>query len=89
MLHETPAFSIVPLLEVHDLSKYFTIMRPFSRSRYTVKAVDRVAMRINKGQVFGLVGESGCGKSTIGRLLLRLVEPTSGKILLMVKIFSK
>ena len=81
MLRETSTPSVVPLVQVRDLSKYFTVRRPFSRSQYTVKAVDRVALQIQNGQVFGLVGESGCGKSTLGRLLLRLIEPTLGKIL--------
>lgn len=79
MLPETP-LSTAPLLEAIHLCKYFTIMRPFSRSHYTVKAVDRVNLQIHRGQVFGLVGESGCGKSTIGRLLLRLVQPTAGQV---------
>lgn len=81
MLEPIPATNTA-LVEARDLSKYFTITRPFSRSRYTVKAVDRVNLKIYRGQVFGLIGESGCGKSTIGRLLLRLTEATSGQVLL-------
>jgi oligopeptide/dipeptide ABC transporter ATP-binding protein len=81
MLTETPLSPANLLVDARNLSKYYTIMRPFSRSRYTVKAVDRVNLQIQRGQVFGLVGESGCGKSTIGRLLLRLVEATSGQVM--------
>jgi oligopeptide/dipeptide ABC transporter ATP-binding protein len=63
-----------PLLEVDDLKKYFRI------GAAELKAVDGVSLAIRKGETLGLVGESGCGKSTLGRLLLRLVEPTSGTV---------
>ena len=65
-----------PFIEVQDLTKHFRL----SRGR-RLEAVDRVSFTIEKGQVLGLVGESGCGKTTIGRLLLRLLAPTSGTIL--------
>ena len=70
------------LIEVDALKKHFVLDRGFSlfREKATVKAVDGVSFRIKRGQTFGLVGESGCGKSTIGRLLLRLIEATSGSI---------
>ncbi len=70
------------LIEVKDLKKHFSIDTGFSllRRRATVKAVDGVSFRLERGKTFGLVGESGCGKSTIGRLLLRLIEATSGSI---------
>ena len=64
-----------PLVEVKDLTKHFRL----SRSK-VLKAVDGVSFGIRKGQVLGLVGESGCGKTTIGRLLLRLLQPTSGEV---------
>ncbi len=64
------------LSDLRDLCKYF----PLSRSK-TLKAVDRVTLGIRRGEVLGLVGESGCGKTTIGRLTLGLLEPTSGKVL--------
>ena len=70
------------LLEVRDLKKYFPIQRGFFRKTVGyVKAVDGVNFYIKKGETFGLVGESGCGKTTTGRCLLRLVEPTSGEII--------
>lgn len=68
------------ILEVEDLRKYYPIRQGvLQKTVGHVKAVDGVSFSIEKGQTFGLVGESGCGKSTIGRTLLRLTEPTSGK----------
>jgi oligopeptide transport system ATP-binding protein len=64
-----------PLLSVHDLTKYF----PASGGR-SVKAVDGVSFDVASGETLALVGESGCGKSTTGRLLLRLTEPTGGSV---------
>lgn len=70
------------LMEVRDLVKYFPIRRGiiFSRQVGAVQAVDGLTFNIYKGETLGLVGESGCGKTTAGRLLLRLLEPTSGEI---------
>ncbi|MFT5394029.1 MAG: oligopeptide transport system ATP-binding protein, partial [Gammaproteobacteria bacterium] len=73
-----------PLLEVKNLKKYFTLNGDFvsrvaGKSR-TLKAVDDISFSIDKGETLGLVGESGCGKSTTGRLITRLVEPTEGSI---------
>jgi peptide/nickel transport system ATP-binding protein len=71
-----------PLLEVHDLKKHFPIHSGvFSRVSGWVYAVDGVSFHIESGETLGLVGESGCGKSTVGRTLLKLVEPSDGKIL--------
>jgi ABC-type glutathione transport system ATPase component len=72
----------VPLLEVHNLSKIFALAEsPFgSRHSDEVLAVDGVSLDIQPGETLGLVGESGSGKSTLGRLILRLIEPTSGTI---------
>jgi peptide/nickel transport system ATP-binding protein/oligopeptide transport system ATP-binding protein len=70
-----------PLLEVTDLKKHFPIYRGvFSKISGHVYAVDGVSFSIGRGETLGLVGESGCGKSTVGRTLLRLLEPTSGTV---------
>ena len=70
-----------PLVEVRDLKKHFPIHAGvFSRVSGHVYAVDGVSFEIGRGETLGLVGESGCGKSTVGRTILRLLEPTSGRI---------
>jgi len=70
-----------PLLEVTDLKKHFPIHKGvFSKVSGQVYAVDGVSFSIGRGETLGLVGESGCGKSTVGRTLLRLLEPTDGSI---------
>ena len=70
-----------PLLSVRDLTKYFPIKRGvFSRVSGNVRAVDGVSFDVAEGETLALVGESGCGKSTTGRALLRLIEPTSGSV---------
>jgi len=70
-----------PLLQVKNLKKYFPIRGGlFSREVARVHAVDDVSFTIEKGETLGLVGESGCGKSTTGRCILRLIEPTSGEV---------
>ena len=72
----------MPLLEVRNLTKYFPIKKGvLSRTVGEVRAVDGVSFAIEKGKTLGLVGESGCGKTTVGRSLLRLVEPTSGEVI--------
>jgi ABC-type oligopeptide transport system ATPase subunit len=73
----------VPLIEVRNLTKIFGLAEsPFgSRRSGEVRAVDDVSLDIHEGETLGLVGESGSGKSTLGRLILRLIEPTSGAIL--------
>ena len=70
-----------PLLEVANLKKHFPVYKGvFSRISGHVYAVDGVSFHIDRGETLGLVGESGCGKSTVGRTLLKLLEPTEGKI---------
>ncbi|MFM1650758.1 ABC transporter ATP-binding protein [Brevibacillus sp. B_LB10_24] len=69
-----------PLLEVKQLKKYYTIDQGWFKPRKVVKAVDDVSFTVYKGETFALVGESGCGKSTTGRTILRLHDPTSGQI---------
>jgi oligopeptide/dipeptide ABC transporter ATP-binding protein len=71
-----------PLLEVRSLKKHFPIHKGvFTRVSGHVFAVDGVSLHIDRGETLGLVGESGCGKSTVARTLLKLLEPTDGKIL--------
>jgi len=74
-----------PLLVAEDLKKWFPVRKSFistmfSRKAFFLRAVDGISFHINKEEIFGLVGESGSGKTTTGRMLLRLTEPTSGKI---------
>jgi len=70
------------LIEIQNLSKYFKVKKGIlNRNATYLKAVDNVSLYINKGETLGLVGESGCGKSTLGRTVMKLYEPTSGKIL--------
>jgi oligopeptide/dipeptide ABC transporter ATP-binding protein len=70
------------LIELRELKKYFPIESGFIKKvRIDLKAVDGVSFSIEEGETFGLVGESGCGKTTIGKVLLKLYEPTSGRIL--------
>lgn len=68
------------LIDVQKLKKLFPVGTGILRKKTYITAVDDVSFCINDGEVLGLVGESGCGKSTIGRLLLKLIQPTSGEI---------
>ena len=65
-----------PLVEIRNLKKYFKI-----KNKGMLHAVDDVSLEIYPGETLGLVGESGCGKSTIGNLIMRLLEPTEGQVL--------
>jgi oligopeptide transport system ATP-binding protein len=70
------------LLEIKDLKKHFPITGGiFGKTIGHVKAVDGVSFSVKKGETLGIVGESGCGKSTTGRMLMRLIEPTAGEII--------
>ena len=72
-----------PVLEVEDLVKHFVVKRSaFGKPLATVKAVDGVSFTLGQGETLALVGESGCGKSTVGRLIMRLIEPTAGRVLI-------
>jgi len=73
-----------PILVARDLVKHFPVRKGlFGRVAAQVKAVDGVSLEIAPGETLALVGESGCGKSTLGRMLLRLIDPTSGTISFM------
>jgi peptide/nickel transport system ATP-binding protein len=78
----THLYAQKPLLEVHNLSTWFPIKRGmFGKPTDFVKAVDNISLEVFPGETLGLVGESGCGKTTLGRSILRLVEPNAGQIL--------
>lgn len=66
-----------PLIEVKHLKKYYETGHG---KNHVLKAVDDVSFHVNKGEIFGIVGESGCGKSTMGKSLIRLIEPTAGEV---------
>ena len=68
------------LIQVKDLKKYFYKEGLFSKDKRPIRAVDGISFSIRKGETLGLVGESGCGKTTAGKSILRLIEPTSGQI---------
>jgi peptide/nickel transport system ATP-binding protein len=71
-----------PLLEIRNLTKHFPVRRAlFDSARAFVSAVDDVSITVHRGETLALVGESGCGKSTVARLVLRLIDPTSGEII--------
>ncbi|MFC7397856.1 ABC transporter ATP-binding protein [Chelatococcus sp. GCM10030263] len=72
---------IDPVLRVDGLAKHFPVGRGWFGPRRTVRAVDGVSFDVGRGEILGLVGESGSGKTTVGRAILRLTEPTAGKVL--------
>lgn len=87
MPHEVLHFQDMPaiegakkkLLEVNGLKKYFPVKNSIGVTKQFVKAVDDVSFQLYEGETYGLVGESGCGKSTMGRTILRLTDPTEGE----------
>ncbi len=70
----------MPLVEIRDLIKIYKTEGAFGQAQREVRAVNGVSLDIEAGETLGLVGESGCGKSTLGRMVLRLIEPTSGSV---------
>ena len=75
--------TVRPLVEIKNLKKYFPVTEGIvlEKTVAEVKAIDDISLKINKGETLGLVGESGCGKTTTGRCILRLERPTSGQII--------
>lgn len=83
-------YSRQPILQVRNLSKWFSKGKNvFGKTNAWTKAVDDVSFDVYEGETVGLVGESGCGKTTLGRALIRLVEPTAGKVLYQGKDLAK
>ncbi|MBO8170125.1 MAG: dipeptide ABC transporter ATP-binding protein [Thermoanaerobacteraceae bacterium] len=70
-----------PLIQVKNLKKYFPLSKGLFKPKSYLKAVDGVSFDIKKGETLGLVGESGCGKTTVGRTIIRLYEPTDGQVI--------
>ncbi|GAJ00682.1 unnamed protein product, partial [marine sediment metagenome] len=69
------------IIEITDLKKYFSLKKGlFKKKIIHIKALDDISLDINEGETMGLVGESGCGKTTLGRSILKLIELTSGSI---------
>ena len=69
-----------PLIKVEDIKKYFPVKKGFLKKPDFLRAVDGVSFQVERGETFGIVGESGSGKTTLGMLIIKLIEPTSGKI---------
>jgi oligopeptide/dipeptide ABC transporter ATP-binding protein len=78
-----------PLLEIKGLKKYFVKKKGWLQSSSYIKAVDGINLTVHQGETLGIVGESGCGKSTVGRTILRLLEPTEGNIIFQGKDISE
>jgi len=87
--HKT-LYAKAPILEIKNLKTYFPINKGiFGKAKDFVKAVDDVSFAVYPGETLGLVGESGCGKTTLGRTVLRLIEPTSGDVIFQGKNITK
>ena len=80
MLSDIMRTDNTPLVEIRNLKEYFPINVGFFRTK-PLKAVDDVSFSINPGETLGLVGESGCGKTTVGRTILHLYQPTGGEVI--------
>ena len=76
------------ILTIKNLKKHFPVKNAWGTDVALVKALDGVDLKIESGKTFGIVGESGCGKTTLMRTLLRLVEPTSGSVILSEEIIG-
>lgn len=77
-----PQKKTIPLLEINNLKMYFPAVKTLTgKVKAYVKAVDDISFQIEEGETFGLVGESGCGKTTVGKCILRIYTPTAGEIL--------
>jgi len=75
-------YSTKPILEIKNLKTYFPVRKGiFRKSQEYIRAVDNVSFNVYPGETLGLVGESGCGKTTLGRTILRLIEPTAGQVI--------
>ncbi len=82
-------FSREPILQVKDLCTWFPVRKGiFGKTLSYIKAVDQISFDVYPGETLGLVGESGCGKTTLGRSIIRLIEPTSGKVIFKGKDFA-
>ena len=77
------------VLQGTGVRKYFPVHTGFGKPKKYVKAVDGVDITIHEGEIYGLVGETGCGKSTLGRTLIRLTDPTDGNISVLGKDITK
>ena len=72
----------IPILEVRELRRYFPVRTGvFLKKSGDVRPVDGVSQKVHRGETVGLVGESGCGKSTVGKTILNLLKPTSGQVI--------
>ena len=79
--HDISFLQTLNLLEVRQLKKHFSVGGSLlGKPAFNIRAVDGVSFTIQQGETLGLVGESGCGKSTVARAILRLMEPTSGEV---------
>lgn len=77
------------MLELQHLKKFFPVEKKVNGQKAVVKAVNDVSLQVHRNEVYGLVGETGCGKSTLGRTMLRLLEPTDGGSSIRARISPK